>query len=78
MQRSIKVKATQVPLRKSAMTGSAAARRTFPAWIESEDRAPVLTSAAVTKRVRDALVLRTVAKKKSAMAKGSTDDSDAR
>lgn len=79
MQRPVKVKSTQVPLRKSALTSGAAARRSFPAWIEADDRVPAaVTMTAVTKRVRDALVLRTVARKKSAAAKGSPDVSGAR
>jgi hypothetical protein len=71
MSRAVKVKATRVPVRKSALSASAATRRAFPAWIEA-DAAAVTFSAAVTKRVRDSLVLRTVTTRKPAGAKGST------
>ncbi len=77
MSRPVKVKATRVPLRKSALPGGAAARRAFPAWIDATDSAGGGLPAAVTKRVRDSLVLRTVAKPKST-GKGATDDSGAR
>lgn len=74
MRRSLKVKAlaTRVPLRKAAMTASAASRRPFPAWFEDEDVVAFPAKAAVTPRVRDGLVLRTVSKNKSSSAKGSS------
>jgi hypothetical protein len=71
MSRPVKVKATRVPVRKSALSASAATRRAFPAWIDA-DTAAVAFSAAVTQRVRDSLVLRTVAKRKPAGAKGTS------
>lgn len=73
MRRPVKVKsaaAGRIPMRKSALTSSPAARRGFPAWIDASDRAVAFPAVNVTPRVRDALVLRTVAKAKSAPAKG--------
>lgn len=58
--------------RKSALTASAAARRGFPAWIDASERSvppPVVT---VTPRVRDALILRKVGKRKATKGKGPT------
>ena len=71
MRRVIKVKAlaTQVPLRKAAMSASAASRRQFPAWIEADDDA-VAFPATATPRVRAGLVLRAVSKNRSSSAKG--------
>jgi hypothetical protein len=62
MRRNVKVKslATRVPLRKAAMSASAAARRAFPAWIDAADGTTF--AAMVMPRVRSALVLRTVQK----------------
>ena len=71
MRRKIKTLTTRVTLRKSATTASAAARRPFPAWIDADERGVVFS--AVSPRIRDGLVLRTVAKKKSAKAKVSPD-----
>lgn len=81
MRRAVKIKplANRVPLRKSALSASAASRRPFPAWIAADESGVAFTArAAVTPRVRDALVLRTVAKKKSTGTKGSTDGHGAR
>jgi hypothetical protein len=80
MRRPTKVKAlaTRVPLRKSALTASAASRRPFPAWIEDEDAIAFPAKAAATPRVRDGLVLRTVSKKKTSSAKGSNHASSMR
>jgi len=58
-------------LRKSALTASAASRRGFPAWIDSSECAVAFPAVTVTPRVRDGLVLRKVAKRKSASKKGS-------
>lgn len=79
MRRNVKVKAlsTRVPLRKAAMSASAASRRTFPAWIDAEDGAAFSVSA-VSPRVRDALILRTVSKKKSANPRSASDGPGAR
>ena len=78
MQRPTKVKAAApMPMRKSVMTGTAAARRAFPAWIAADEADVAFSAAVVTKRVRDALVLRTVAKRKSASGKGTSDVSGA-
>lgn len=74
MRRAVKVKApaTRVPLRKAAVTASAASRRGFPAWIEA-DEGPVALSVkpAAMPRIRDGLVLRKVSKKELSSAKGS-------
>ena len=73
MRRSVKVKAlaNRVPVRKSALTASAASRRPFPAWIEDEDAIAFSAKAAATPRVRDGLVLRAVSKKKSSGPRSS-------
>ena len=74
MRRATKVKAlaTHVPLRKAAMSASAAARRQFPAWIVADEGAVAFSAkAAATPRVRAGLVLRVVSKNKSSSAKGS-------
>ncbi len=81
MRRVVKVKtlATRVPLRKSALTASAASRRPFPAWIVADENGVAFPArAAVTPRVRDGLVLRTVARKKSTNSKGTSDGHGAR
>jgi hypothetical protein len=81
MRRVPKVKSlsTRVPLRKTAMTASAAARRAFPAWIVADENGIAFTAkASVMPRVRDALVLRTVSRKKSSSAKDSSDGHGAR
>ena len=70
MRRTVKVKATisRTLLRKAALTASAAARRSFPAWIAADEGGVAFSATVVTPRVRDALVLRTVGRKKSAKA----------
>lgn len=80
MRRALKVKipATGMPLRKAALSASAASRRAFPAWISADDGAVAFSAVAVTLRVRDALVLRTVSKKKSANSKRSSGSHGAR
>ncbi len=81
MRRAVKIKslATGVPLRKSALTASAASRRPFPAWIVADENGVAFTArAAATPRVRDGLVLRTVAKKKSTSTKSTSDGHGAR
>lgn len=77
MRRVIKVKALAT-LRKTATTGSAAARRNFPAWISADSGVAFTARAAVVPRVRDALVLRTVGKKKPVSGKSSTHGTGAR
>jgi hypothetical protein len=66
MRRNAKVKPAsgRVLVRKAALTASSASRRSFPAWIDAADGA-TFSAATVTPRVRDALVLRAVGKKKS-------------
>jgi len=81
MRRAVKVKsaaAGHIPLRKSALTSSAAARRGFPAWIDASERTVAFPAVSVTPRVRDALVLRAVAKAAPAKAKGPKHASGAR
>lgn len=81
MRRVVKVKAlaTQVPLRKAAMSASAASRRQFPAWIEADDDAVAFPAkATATPRVRAGLVLRAVSKNKSSSAKESGHANGAR
>jgi hypothetical protein len=77
MRRNTKVKAAanRTPLRKSALSASAASRRAFPAWIDANDGS---TFSAVTARVRDALVLRTVNRKKSAASRSTSHEPGAR
>ena len=78
MRRNIKVKAlsTRVPVRKAALSASAASRRPFPAWIDANDGPAFPVT--VTPRVRNALVLRTVSKKKSANPRTASDGAGAR
>ena len=74
MRRPIKVKSlsARVPLRKAAVNDSAAARRAFPAWIVADEGGVAFSArGAAVPRVRDALVLRTVSKKKSSSVKGT-------
>jgi hypothetical protein len=80
MRRFAKVKpaANRHALRKAALSATAAARRPYPAWIDAEDRPIPVPAVVVTPRVRTALVLRQVATRKSAGAKGSTDANGAR
>ena len=63
MRRAVKIKAlsTRVPVRKAALSAGSAARRSFPAWIDAAEGAVAFT-AKVMPRIRDGLVLRTVAK----------------
>ncbi len=72
MRRPAKVPAaaSRLPRRKSALTSSAAARRSFPAWIDAAERTVTFPAVSVTARVRDSLVLRAVAKPKSGKSKG--------
>ena len=81
MRRAVKVKslASGIPLRKSALSASAASRRSFPAWIAADESGVAFSArTAVTSRVRDGLVLRRVSRKKlsgpkAAGTKGSSD-----
>ena len=75
MRRPVKVKAlsTRVPLRKTAKTATGTTRRPFPAWIDVDEGGVAFPArGGATPRVRDALVLRAVSKKKSAPRKGSS------
>lgn len=80
MRRPAKVKrlSSVAMIRKSALSAAPAARRSFPAWIDSSERAVAFPAASVTPRVRDALVLRTVAKGKSGKGKEASDAHGAR
>ena len=80
MRRVVKVKtfASRVPLRKKASSAPAGARRPFPAWISADEPGVAFSAKSATPRVRDALVLRTVAKKKSAAKKSSSHGPGAR
>lgn len=80
MRRLPKVKAlaNRVPLRKAATSASAAARRNFPAWIMADENGVAFSARAAMPRVRDALVLRAVDKKKTSHPKGSSHGSGAR
>jgi len=78
MRRKVKALVTRVPVRKAAISAAPAARRSFPAWIDANERSVTFAAAAVTSRVRDGLVLRIVSKKKSAQPKKSSDGRRAR
>ncbi|MEX2043927.1 MAG: hypothetical protein WD941_01145 [Opitutus sp.] len=54
----------RIPLRKSAMTATAASRRPFPAWIDADECVAAFSLSAVRPRIRDRLVLRTVRKRR--------------
>lgn len=79
MRRPAKIKPASMGLsrRKSALSASAASRRVFPAWIDAADGA-AFSTAVVTPRVRDALVLRTVPLKKTANPRSTPDGPGAR
>lgn len=74
----IKPAAGLVSVRKAALSAAVVARRTYPAWIDSEERAVPAAAVAVSPRIRTALVLRQVSTRKPASAKGSTDAHGAR
>lgn len=84
MRRTTKVKlaVAHVPLRKAAAPAVVAAplasRRVLPAWIVGQERGDSVTATAVTSRVRDGLVLRVVAQKKSLHVRNSSHGSAAR
>jgi hypothetical protein len=78
MRRKIKALSSHVPLRKAAMSTSAAGRRSFPAWIDAGDRTVTFSAASAVPRVRDALILRTVVRAKPASSKTPTDADGAR
>ncbi len=67
MRRPVKVKAAanRMPLRKTATSASAAARRSFPAWIDDGDTIAFTAARTATQRVRVGLILRKVSKGKS-------------
>jgi hypothetical protein len=69
----VKALAAGIPLRKAVGSASAATRRAFPAWIDAGD-GTAFPVAAVQPRVRDALVLRTVGRKKSAKPRSASHD----
>lgn len=75
MRRSAKAKSAtpRLPLRKAALSASAAARRGYPAWIDSDERSVVFTARSVSPRVRDALVLRQVPQSRPSKTVRSSD-----
>jgi hypothetical protein len=84
MRRTTKVKlaVAHVPLRKAAHPALVAApfapRRVLPAWIDGQERTDSVTATAVSPRVRDGLVLRVVAQKKSLHVRNHAHGSAAR
>lgn len=80
MRRNVKVKAhaSRVLLRNAATSATAAARRSFPAWITADDQGVAFPARAAIPRVRDGLVLRTISKTKSAKSKSSRHGPGAR
>lgn len=80
MSRVVKAKTLthRVALRKAATTASAASRRSFPAWISADDPVVAFPARVATPRVRDGLVLRTIARKKNSSRKKTDDAPDAR
>jgi hypothetical protein len=60
----IKIVAARVLAPKAARVLGAAARRTFPAWIDANERGVAFNATAVVPRVRDGLVLRRVRRAK--------------
>jgi hypothetical protein len=75
MRRIAKVQAlsTRVPLRKAALSASAASRRPFPAWIVADESGVAFPAKGpVSARVRDGLVLRKVSKAKLPTQKRSS------
>jgi hypothetical protein len=84
MRRTTKVKlaVAHIPLRKAAAPAVAVAplapRRVVPSWIDGQGRGDSVTATAVTTRVRDGLVLRVVAQKKSLHVRNSSHGSGAR
>ena len=60
----LKVAASHIPLRKSVTSGSAAGRRSFPAWVDAAEATATFTAARTAMpRVRVGLVLRRVGRK---------------
>jgi hypothetical protein len=82
MRRTIKVKiaVARVPMCKAATAAAviASPRRTFPSWIDANERGVSFAAVTVTPRVRDGLVLRLVGKQKSVRMRTSSDGSGAR
>ena len=75
MRRTAKVKivAGRTPLRKAALSASAASRRGFPAWIDASERGVAFNAATVVPRVRDGLVLRVVRKLQPSRSRSLSD-----
>jgi hypothetical protein len=80
MRRPVVVKrlSARAMLRKSALSATAASRRSFPAWIDANEHGVAFSARVVTPRVRDGLVLRTVLQRKAAKGKGATNANRAR
>ena len=64
MRHSVKSKSLmpKAPVRKSPLSASAAGRRTYPAWIDADERIAAFPATLVHARVRDGLILRQVVK----------------
>ena len=75
MRRPFKTKSvsTSGPVRRAVTSASAAARRPFPAWIDSDDRIATVLPA-VSPRVRGALVLRPVVRPGGQRIPGGSND----
>ncbi len=78
IRRNAKLKVTthRIPMRKTVTSATAAARRSFPAWIDAGEATAAFTAArGATPRVRDGLVLRRVSRKKSTERRTARGDS---
>ena len=64
----IKIVAARMLTPKTARPIGPVARRTFPAWIDANERGVAFSAAAVMPRVRDGLVLRMVGRTKLSAA----------
>lgn len=69
----VKAPIVRIPLRTTALSAGAGARRGFPAWIDSAETGVPFTVGGVLPRVRDALVLRSVVRKETARSKRKSD-----
>ena len=81
MRHAAKISASRLPLRKTVAVATAV-RRAFPAWIESDQgpafSALVISSVGVSARIRDSLVLRSVATARVKRVRSSSDVSGGR
>ena len=79
MRRAVKVKIANARVlpRKAKVATVPSVRRTFPAWVDVDERGVAFPAASVTKRVRDGLVLRIVGQKKKTVAARKSSDGPA-